>query len=451
MSNSNPGITAGVRSGEKARTGSAAAPGGGSAARGRALAARGVIAPLAAKAKGGYSLDQALYLDAAVFAADMQQVVGRKWLVAGHLDRVRTRGEYFLFKVGDESIIIIRSDDSTINAFYNVCRHRGSVICTLPAGKVARLTCPYHAWTYGLDGALLAARLMPADFSRKDNGLHRCHVRVFFGFIFINLSDEAPTNFDAAFGDLAPYLDFHGFAAAKIAYSKSYPTSANWKLIVENFIECYHCGPAHPEFCSMHPPEALIAFGAGPSSGPAEAVEKYLPAVQAWERRAATLGRPIGTVDDGPGSSHLRLLLQRTIRDGYETETEDGRPAAPLMGKRLGFDQGRMFLSFSPFSHVVATNDFAVLFRFTPRGPLSTDVDLDWLVDAKAAAVDLDVERMIWGWDRTTLQDKEITENNQAGILSKRYQPGRYSDHEKRVVTFHQWYFAQFGLEPGMV
>ncbi|HSY97080.1 MAG TPA: aromatic ring-hydroxylating dioxygenase subunit alpha, partial [Steroidobacteraceae bacterium] len=365
------------------------------------------------------------------------------WLVAGHVDRVRNKGDYFLFKIGAESIIIVRSDESTINAFYNVCRHRGSLICTKPQGRVARLTCGYHAWSYGLDGALLAARLMPADFSKKDNGLHRCHLRVFHGFIFINLSDQAPEDFDAIFGDLSPYLDFHGFAGAKIAHTESYPTTANWKLIVENFVECYHCAPAHPEFCSMHPPEALIAFGAGPSSGPADAVEKYLPAVKAWEARAARLGRPIGTVDDGPESSHLRLLLQRTIREGYETETPDGRPAAPLMGKRLGWDQGRMYLSFSPFTQLVATNDFAVLFLFTPRSTMHTDVDLYWLVDGHAAEVD--VKRMIWGWDETTKQDKEITENNQAGILSKRYQPGRYSEHERRVVTFQQWYLAQFG------
>ena len=117
------------------------------------------------------------------------------------------------------------------------------------------------------------------------------------------------------------------------------------------------------------------------------------------------------------------------------------------MGKRLGFDQGRMYLSFSPFTQLVATNDFAVLFLFTPRGTLHTDVDLYWLVDGKATEVD--VERMIWGWDETTKQDKVITENNQAGILSKRYRPGRYSDHERRVVTFHHWYAAQFGLALG--
>ena len=402
-----------------------------------------VIAPLAARTVRGYSLVREFYCDDAVFAADMEQVIGRKWIVAGHIDRVPRKGDYFLFKIGSESIIVVRSGESTINAFYNVCRHRGSLVCAEPTGRVARLTCGYHAWTYGLDGALIAAPLMPPDFSKKDFGLHRCHVRVFYGFIFINLSDEEPVDFNASFADLAPYLDFHGFADAKIAYMQSYPTTANWKLIVENFVECYHCASAHPEFCSMHPPEALLAFGAGPSSGPSAAVEKYLPAVQAWEQRAAALGRPIGTVDDGPESAHLRLLLQRTIRDGYETETQDGRPASALMGKRREFDQGRMYLSFSPFTQVVATNDFAVLFLFTPRTTMQTDVDLYWLVDGKTT--DVDVKRMIWGWDETTKQDKRITENNQAGILSKRYRPGRYSEHERRVVTFQQWYLAQFG------
>src|ERR1700691_3751611 len=405
-----------------------------------------VIARLAANTRLGYSLDRKFYCDDAVFAADMETVIGRKWIVAGHIDRVRSKGDYFLFKIGGESIIIVRSDESTVNAFYNVCRHRGSLICTKPQGRVARLTCGYHAWSYGLDGALLAARLMPADFSKQDNGLHRCHIRVFHGFIFINLSDQAAPDCDAPSADLEPYLDFHGFADAKIAHSQSYPTTANWKLIVENFVECYHCAPAHPEFCSMSPPEALIAFGAGPSSGPADAVQKYLPALKASEVRAARLGRPIGTVDDGPESSHLRLLLQRTIREGYESETPDGRPASSLMGKRVAFDQGRMYLSFSPFTQLVATNDFAVLFRFTPRSTLETDVDLFWLVDGKAT--DVDLEKMIWGWDETTKQDKVITENNQAGILSTRYRPGRYSEHERRVMTFQRWYLGQFGLAP---
>jgi phenylpropionate dioxygenase-like ring-hydroxylating dioxygenase large terminal subunit len=402
-----------------------------------------LIANLAEQTRSGYSLDRAFYCDDEVFGADMDKVVSQKWLVAGHTDQVRNKGDYFLYRIGNESIIVVRQDHKTINAFFNVCRHRGSVLCTESTGSAKRFTCPYHAWTYSLEGELIAAPLMPTDFSKRENGLHGCHVRVFHGFIFINLCRGTPVDFDACFGDLAPYLDFHGFADAKIAHRQSYPTSANWKLVVENFVECYHCAPAHPEFCSMHPPEALIAFGAGPSSGPAEAVANYQPVVAAWEKHAATLGRPIGTVDDGPESSHLRLLLQRNIREGYDSETQDGRPASTLMGKRRGFDQGRMYLSFSPFTQLVAGNDFAVLFQFSPRDTMHTDVDLTWLIDGKAG--EYDVQRMIWGWDTTTRQDQTITENNQAGIMSSRYQPGRYSEHERRVISFQQWYLAQFG------
>jgi Rieske 2Fe-2S family protein len=97
--------------------------------------------------RSGYSLDQRFYCDDEVFAADMREIVMRKWIVAGHVDQVRRKGDYFLFKVGRESIIVVRSDETTINAFYNVCRHRGSVICTEPQGRVTRLTCPI---THGL-------------------------------------------------------------------------------------------------------------------------------------------------------------------------------------------------------------------------------------------------------------------------------------------------------------
>ena len=414
----------------------------------RAVAQLSLVEALAANHRPGYSLDQRFYCDDEVFAADLREIVARKWIVAGHVDRVRRKGDYFLFKVGKESIIVVRSDENTINAFYNVCRHRGSVICTetartcrTPHLPLSRLVLrlgrraarrPAHARRL-LQVGERSAPLSRARVSRLDlhqfvgrcAGRFRCHLRQ---------TSE-------------PYLDFHGLADAKIAHAESYPTDANWKLVVENFVECYHCAPSHPEFTSMHPPQALIAFGAGPSSGPAEAVDAYLPVLKAWEARAAALGRPIGTIDDGPDSSHLRLLLQRTIREGFETETEDGKPAAPLMGKRTAFDQGRMYLSFSPFTQLVATNDFAVLFVFSPRSTTKTDVDLYWLVDGKAREVD--VPKMIWGWDRTTRQDKIITENNQAGIESTRYQPGRYSEHERRVVTFQQWYLGQYGFTAG--
>jgi phenylpropionate dioxygenase-like ring-hydroxylating dioxygenase large terminal subunit len=402
---------------------------------------------LAKSTQVGYSFAQEFYASEAVFKADMDAIISRKWLLAGHISRIPNKGDYFLFKVGSEQIIVIREKADSVRAFYNVCRHRGSTICQAESGSVPKLVCPYHAWTFGLDGRLLAARLMPDDFDKAENSLFSCHVRVFHGLIFINMSEDEPADFDATFGDMGPILDYHGIAEARIAYAGSYPTTANWKLVVENFFECYHCVPSHPEFCSMHAAESLVAVGAGPSSGPADAIAAYAPRVQAWEDSAAALGRPIGTIDEPPESSHLRLLMQRMNKDGWAAETEDGTAPAPLMGKRKQPDGGRMHLSFSPFSQIVADDHFVILFQFTPRSALETDVEMIWLVDGRASEAEVDIAKMTWGYHATTSQDKVITENNQTGIMSSRYRPGRYSEQEGSVIKFQKWYLNQFGLE----
>ena len=387
---------------------------------------------------------QAFYCDDDVFALDMHKVVTRKWLLVDHVSRIPEPGQFFLYTVGMESIIVIRDNEMEINALFNVCRHRGSLICLEKQGKRNRLTCPYHGWTYGLDGSLKAARFMPEDFDPMEYGLHTCHIRVYHGFIFLNLSPGEEPEFDQEFAVFEPHLGFHGFASAKIAHKQSYPTDANWKLVVENFFECYHCSSAHPEYCSRHPHDALVAFGAGPSSGPLDAVERFAPVLEEWEEQAAKLGRPKGTVDDNEHSANMKSYLQRPHRSDIKSETQDGQPVACLMGKRTEFDHGRMYLSFSPFNHIIACNDFAALIVFTPRSAMRTDVDISWLVDGQADAVDVD--RMIWMWDVTTRQDKVITENNQRGILSSRYQPGCLSNQERRVHTFNKWYLNQLTL-----
>ena len=402
---------------------------------------------LAANTRVGYSFDREFYTSDAVFEADMDQIVSRKWLLAGHVSRIPDKGDYFLFRVGAEQIIVIREHATSIRAFFNVCRHRGSTICQAESGNAKKLICPYHAWTYGLNGALQGARLMPEDFDKAENGLFVCHIRVFHGLIFINMSEDKPVDFAETFGELSSILDYHGIADARIAHAGSYPTTANWKLVIENFFECYHCVPSHPEFCSMHAAESIVAVGAGPSSGPADAIAAYAPKVKAWEATAGALGRPIGTIDDAPDSSHLRLLMQRMNKDGWAAETQDGTAPAPLMGKRTAPDGGRMHLSFSPFSQIVADDHFVILFQFTPRSALASDVEMIWLVDGRASEDEVDIDKMIWGYHATTSQDKVITENNQAGIMSSRYRPGRYSDQEGSVIKFQQWYLAQFGLE----
>ncbi len=402
---------------------------------------------LAAETRMGYSLAQPFYASDAVFDADMEHVISRKWLLAGHVSRIPNKGDYFLFRVGKEQIIVVRENEASVRAFFNVCRHRGSTICQAESGNAPRLVCPYHAWTFGLDGRLISARLMPDDFDKADNSLLAAHIRVFHGLIFINMSEDAPDDFDATFGDMGPILAYHGLADARIAHAGSYPTTANWKLVVENFFECYHCVPSHPEFCSMHAAESIVAVGAGPSSGPADAIASFGPKLKAWEVSAAALGRPVGTIDEGPETSHLRLLMQRMNKPGWAAETRDGSAPAPLMGKRTAPDGGRMHLSFSPFSQIVADDHFAILFQFTPRGALATDVEMIWLVDARASEAEVDIEKMTWGYHATTTQDKVITENNQAGIMSSRYRPGRYSDQEGSVMNFQKWYLNQFGLD----
>ena len=394
--------------------------------------------------QAGYSLPQEFYTSEAVFKADFDRVISQKWILAGHVSRIPNKGDYFLFKIGGEQIIVIRENADNVRAFFNVCRHRGSTICQSESGNAPRLVCPYHAWTFGLDGRLISARLMPEDFDKAENSLFACHIRVFHGLIFINLSEEEPDDFDATFSEMGPILDYHGMADARIAHSGSYPTTANWKLVVENFFECYHCVPSHPEFCSMHASETLVAVGAGPSSGPADAIESFAPKLQAWEESAAALGRPIGTIDDEPDSSHMRLMMQRMNKDGWAAETQDGTAPAPLMGKRTAPDGGRMHLSFSPFSQIVADDHFVILFQFTPRSALESDVEMIWLVDGRATEDQVDIDKMIWGYHATTTQDKVITENNQNGIMSSRYLPGRYSDQEGSVVKFQQWYLGQF-------
>jgi len=185
----------------------------------------------------------------------------------------------------------------------------------------------------------------------------------------------------------------------------------------------------------------VIALGAGPSSGAAEAMQRFRPELERWEAEANRLGRPIGSVDDDEHFPHLKFYQQRPHRPDIKSETEDGQPVTCLMGKRTDFDHGRMHLSFSPFNQIVACNDFAALIVFTPRSTKHTDVDINWLVDGRAK--DVDVDRMIWIWDVTTKQDKIFTENNQRGINSSRYQPGRLSNLENRADTFNRWYFNQ--------
>ena len=391
--------------------------------------------------RDGYSLEQPFYLDQGVFEADFERIVEPMWLFVDHVSRIPNTGDYFLYEIGGESIIVVRGRDENIRAFYNVCRHRGSRICSEKQGNAKLLMCPYHAWSFDLDGTLKAARTMPEDFNAADWGLHSCHVRVREGLIFLNLSRSEPPDFDAFIEPLLPCLELHDLGNAKIAHSGAYPTDANWKLVVENFFECYHCQPSHPEYCQVHPKDYVLALGGGAGSGPDGAEEAYQPQLDAFKARAAALGHTVKGHSSGEDSFNFSGSSRTGIQEGWLSETEDGTPAAPLMGKFNDWDGGYTGVSFNPLSTLLMTNDFATAFRFTPIDATHTDVELIWMVRADAEeGKDYDKEKMIWLWDVTTIADKRIIEDNHAGVTSRRYQPGPYSDHERGTQALIHWY-----------
>jgi len=389
----------------------------------------------------GLSLEQSFYLDQEIFDVDFARVIEPMWLFVDHVSRIPNEGDYFLFEIGGESIIVVRGRDRQIRAFFNVCRHRGSRICREKQGNAKLLMCPYHAWSFDLDGTLRAARMMPDSFDPDEWGLHSCHVRECEGLIFLNLSRNEPSDFDAFIEPLLPCLALHDLGNAKIAHSGSYPTDANWKLVVENFFECYHCQPSHPEYCQVHPKDYVLARGGGKGTGPEGAEEAYKPQLDTFYALAAELGHTVAEFSEGEESVQLRSSGRTGIKEGWLSETSDGTPAAPLMGKFNDWDGGYTGVSFNPFTSLLMTNDFATVFRFSPIDATHTDVEITWLVRADAEeGKSLDTQKMIWLWDVTTIADKRIIEDNHAGVTSRRYQPGPYSDHESGTQSLIHWY-----------
>jgi Rieske 2Fe-2S family protein len=402
------------------------------------------IKDLIKQQKKNYTLDQPFYIDDKIFELDLKNIFSKQWVFVGHASRIPNFGDYFLFNIGNESIIIIRNKENIIHAHYNVCRHRGSHICLELEGNKKLLTCPYHAWSYNLDGTIKSARLMNNDFNKDEWSLNKCNLKIFEGLIFINLS-ENPYNFDEFIEPTRKFIEFHGLGNAKIAYRKIYPTFGNWKLTLDNFHECYHCQPSHPEYCSVHDPEYILAYGAGSGTGPSSV--KFNKLLNEWNKKVKSLGHLTGEYSDKEINKYSRSAERTPLKEGKFTETRSGKPLAKLMGKFKEYDRGYTSVGTSPFNSLAMCNDFATLFTFIPKSTLQTDVELMWLVHADAEeGKDYNIDEMIWMWDETTKADKKIIENNQKGVLSDKYKPGPLSLMEKGLESFKTWYLKQLNI-----
>lgn len=204
------------------------------------LDARRHAIDLLARRERRHSLPQPFYVDAAFHELDIANVWERCWLFAGPSCSIPLPGQWFTLDVGRSSIVVIRGQDGQVRAFYNTCRHRGSKLCTGERGRAANLVCPYHQWTYNLEGRLLFAREMDADFDASRYPLKTVHCRTVGGYVFICLADQAP-DFEAFARTVEPYMAPHGLEKAQVAHMSSIVERGNWKLVMENNRECYHC------------------------------------------------------------------------------------------------------------------------------------------------------------------------------------------------------------------
>ncbi|MBL0356413.1 MAG: aromatic ring-hydroxylating dioxygenase subunit alpha [Chitinophagaceae bacterium] len=373
--------------------------------------------------KPGFSLEQAFYTSDEVFEAEWQFIFKKHWLYAGNTAQIPKAGAYFLYHLQKNSIIIIRGSDEKVYAHYNTCRHRGSVICLQDKGNAPKLVCPYHQWVYDKDGTLLNARMMPDDFCKEAYNLHAVHVKVVEGLIFISLADEAPS-FEAIEKSLAPYLKPFEINKATVACIKNYTLAANWKLVAENFRECYHCGGAHPEYCG-----AVIGANLREDTG-----ELTLTKQKDWN--ANGLETKLIEVTGGTTTYAIRYPL----RPGIESYSIDGKKISIPMGLHKNHDAGVVGLVNYPNFWMDGVSDYIWTMRVTPVNASTTDVEFCWLVDANAVeGKDYTLERLTAFWEITGDQDGKLCEDNFKGIQSDAYQPGPYAAVEDQVINFVDW------------
>ena len=393
------------------------------------------LAALIASRRAGYGLPRAFYDNPSIYRRDLARILHRHWLVAGHTNQAPEPGDYFTVRVDRDEVIIIRDTAGEIHALLNACRHRGAEVCTQALGNTRYFVCPYHAWTYDLDGSLAAARHMPETFDRAAHGLRRLALRIEQGLVFISfapLLGLPVLDFEHVARSLAKSLGLYGWSDARVAHRETYTMEANWKLSVENYIECYHCAPSHPEYSRTHALEQ-----------PAPRIAKLNAAMEA---RTAALGINISTSDRFYSDDRAEAFrsFRYSLHDEVESGSDDGRGIAPLMGHFKAYDGGATSLHLGGVSFMLAYPDHGVIYRFWPLGVGRSAMELIWLVRGDAVAGrDYDVDRLTWLWRVTSEADKRIIEHNARGVAGTFFEPGPLSPMENTEDNWLGWYLSE--------
>lgn len=348
------------------------------------------------------------YVDPAIFELEQIKIFESMWFCAVRSADLPNPGDFRTVQIGRESVLVTRSRDGSLRAFLNICRHRGARLCVEETGTVKRsFQCPYHAWTYGLDGKLIAAPNLSSmpDIDRTEYGLRPVQLREWLGYAWLCLADEPPSFEDTVIGDVADRLGavepIENYDIDELTLGKriSYDVQANWKLIIENFMECYHCATIHPELT-----EVLPEFADG-------------LAAQYYVGHGAAFGEDVDgfTVDGGEGFERLSGVSSEQDRSYYAITV---RP--------------QVFINLVP--------DHVIFHRMYPLAADRTLVECDWLYAKDVVASGRDVSRSVELFHRVNQQDFDACERCQPAMSSRAYDNGGVLvPSEHHIGLFHDW------------
>lgn len=359
-------------------------------------------------------LPSAWYYDADHYAKELEAVWYRDWVCVGREEELTAPGDYRLAEIGSQRLVLTRDHAGGTRIFHNTCRHRGSTLCTSARGHFGngRIVCPYHSWSYSLEGELVATpgRIEAADFQFSDYSLYTVHWDSWGGFLFVNLSDQPAEPLAAFLGDDARELEHWPLADMVSVHQETRTLACNWKVFWENYSECYHCPRLHPELCRVVPvyKQAVLSYADIPG----------------WQ--------PEGATDDG----------RPRVGPGLSTWSMDGKSCLPEIAGLDDADRsaGMAFASFPASVFVVAHPDYVRSVRVLPKGPESVELVIDWLLMPGVIETHADqLERLLELGRLVVQQDGRACELNQQGLKSRRHEHGVLMPQEYLVGEFHEW------------
>ncbi|MEV0704970.1 aromatic ring-hydroxylating dioxygenase subunit alpha [Saccharopolyspora sp. NPDC050389] len=406
-------------------------------------------ADLVARRAVGRSLEAPFYTSPEFFDLDIAAIFAEHWIFVAADAELPEPGDYVSAALGPYSIIVVRDDDGNLRSFHNVCRHRGARILADDRGSVGNIVCGYHKWTYGTDGTLLHAPSQPSGFDPSCFGLKPVHVRSVAGLVFVCLAEQPPGDFAEVAARIEPYLLPHRLRGAKVAAQVDVVEEGNWKLVMENNRECYHCD-GHPELLrSFFPTYGYTEENLPPRLRPAH--ERYLSVDAELRQTCRRLGLPHELVEE-LDTRATGFRIQRDPLDlAGESFTADGRAACRrLLGDLPTPRLGHLSLHLQPNSWFHVVGDHAITFAVLPIAPDRTLLRTTWLVHPDAVAgVDYDPDALTGVWTATNEQDAHLVARAQRGVGSPAYEPGPYAPSEYQVEAFCNWYTTRLRTHLG--